>query len=82
MRFDKALWDGSDPSYAPLASWSGKTMWWKATPKYLRLGYTPERVRLPGTKGDGLDQERAAEARRQTLAMLAAFSTPTIPAGT
>jgi hypothetical protein len=57
-------------------------MWWKATPKYLRLGYTPERVRLPGTKGDGLDQERAAEARRQTLAMLAAFSTPTIPAGT
>lgn len=82
MRFDKALWDGSDPSYAPLASWSGKTMWWKATPKYVGLGYTPVRVRLPGAMGDGLDLERAAEARRLTLAMLGTVTKADLPVGT
>ena len=46
------------------------------------MGYTPGRVRLPGTKGDELDLERAAEARRQTQARLAAFETPRAPLGT
>lgn len=46
------------------------------------MGYTPVQVRLPGTKGDGLDLERAAEARRLTLAMLGTFAKADLPVGT
>lgn len=49
-------------------------MWWKATPRYIALGYKPIRQRLPGAKGDGRDLERAEEARRLTRAMVDRFA--------
>lgn len=81
--FSPALWDDSDPLYTPTSSWSGKAMYWKAPAKYRRMGFTPSSARLPGYRDDGRDLERAAEARRLTRAMLAAYGTgPAVVTGT
>lgn len=70
MRYKSALFDGSDPGYAPGLNWSGRYAYWKPTRKYVDLGHPKAPIRLPGTKGDGRDAERAAEARRLTRAMI------------
>lgn len=73
MGFKSALWDDSDPDYAPLANWTGNWCYWRPSKKYVALGYPADPVRLPGTKGDALGRERAAEARRLTRDMLASL---------
>jgi len=84
MRYDEALFDGSDPLYAPGAGWSGRWCYWKPTPKFRKMGYPVSSVRLPGEKGDGRDEERAREARRLTREMLAYYhaDSPKLEQGT
>ncbi|MBU0643685.1 MAG: recombinase [Alphaproteobacteria bacterium] len=70
--FNKALKDGSDPSYAPGLSWSKRNASWKAPKKYAEAGYEPARVPLnmPGEKGDEHRLNRAAKCRALTAKML------------
>jgi hypothetical protein len=84
MPYEPALFDGSDPLYAPGAGWSGRWCYWKPTPKFRKLGYPVSSVRLPGEKDDGRDAERAREARRLTREMLAFYGAdvPEMEAGT
>lgn len=70
MDFPQSLYDESDPAYAPFLNWDGDSPWWRASRKYRALGAKPANVRLTGTRGDGLDRERAAECRRITRDML------------
>ena len=80
--FDRALYDDSDPLYAPLTNWREDRLYWRPSAAYRKLGFT-QSVRLPGKQGDGLDAVRAAEARRLTRDMLTKLNvTQDVPAGT
>lgn len=70
MRFEDALMDGSDPSYAPCVRKAKRWFYWRAPKKYITAGYHANTVRLPGEEGDGKDNERAAKARELTREML------------
>lgn len=70
-RFKEALYDESDPLYAPCISKSHRNYWWKAPRKYVAMGYMMTHAKLPGTEGDGRDAERAAECRSRTRDMVA-----------
>lgn len=72
MEYKSALWDESDPTYAPGLNWSGRYAYWKPSRKYRDLGCPAKPIRLPGVKGDGRDAERAATARQLTRDMVAA----------
>lgn len=74
MPFRDALWDGSDPAYAPGLNWTGKHPYWRPTRKYLAAGYSIKVIRLPGEKGDGRDMERAALCRKHTQEMVSWLS--------
>lgn len=70
MPFERALWDNSDPLYAPGLSWSNpKHPRWKAPKRYVDAGYKHTSARLEGHKGDGRDKERAAKCREYTRDM-------------
>jgi hypothetical protein len=73
MRFKPALYDDSDPFYAPCTGRTRDSIWWKVPRAYRELNYPGANVKLPGTVGDGQDALRAAEARRLTRAMLDHF---------
>jgi hypothetical protein len=68
MAFKQALWDGSDPSYSPCISWSGKHPQWKCPKKYLDAGYSVKAIRidLPGDKNDEHQPKRALQCRQYT----------------
>lgn len=71
--FESALWDGSDPLYAPCTNKVPKRerfFYWTCPAKYVELGYAVKSVRLPGEAGDGKDLERAQKARDLTREML------------
>ena len=70
MRFRTSLWNNDDPLYGPCTNWTRDVLWWKVPPVYRDLGYPGGHVKLPGTRGDGLDAQRAAVARQLTRAML------------
>lgn len=71
MSYDAKLWDESDPMYAPGLSWSKPTnARWKCPKRYAEAGYEPRSFPLPGHKGDGRDEERAAICRDQTRQMV------------
>lgn len=70
MRFKPALWDGSDPTYAPCVSTARNLFYWRPPARYVAAGYRADAVRLPGEKGDGRDAERAQRARDLTRDML------------
>ncbi|MBT9384490.1 recombinase [Pseudooceanicola sp. CBS1P-1] len=73
MAYKEALWDGSDPSYAPGAV-RGRNYWyWKPSGKFRQMGYAKTSVRLTGEHGDGQDLLRARECRELTREMLAFF---------
>lgn len=71
-QFSEALWDGSDPLYAPCISWTGKYPSWKCPKRYLDAGYEVRSVRLqpPGHRDDEHQPERALECRRLTQALM------------
>jgi len=70
MHFEPALWDGSNPLYAPCTGVSDGNVYWKAPAKYRKAGYSLKSKRLIGKANDGLDHERAAQARELTREML------------
>jgi integrase len=81
-RFEPALWNDSDPTYAPLAAGKPR-VYWRPSKRFIVLGYPATAIRLPGLYGDGRDLERAAEARRLTRAMLTQMGEgPDVLAGT
>ena len=77
MLYKAAVWDGSDPLYAPGLSWSGrdpnnKHAHWKCPKKYLKAGYMTKSVNLdlPGSKEDLHQTTRALECRQLTQELL------------
>lgn len=68
--FKPALWDGSDPAYAPCMSLSDGILYWAAPKKYRAAGYKHLRSRLVGKPGDGLDLDRATKCREYTREMV------------
>lgn len=75
--YKDALWDGSDPLYAPCISWSGKNpdrryAHWKPPAKFKKAGYTLGPVKLdpPGHKDDEHQPARALRCRELTKEML------------
>jgi len=73
MPFKSALWDGSDPHYAPCLSWSGRDPQfrqarWKCPQKYITAGYQVKSVKIgvPGHPEDEYQLERALRCRRLT----------------
>ncbi len=84
MHFDDSLWDGSDPTYAPCIGISSGLIYWKAPAKYRKAGYAFTTKRLVGRVGDGLDLDRAAQARDLTRDMVCWFegSQPKLTPGT
>ena len=65
MTFEPALWDGSDPSYAPCVAMTKGIPYWKAPAKYRKAGYALTSVRLDG--------DHAARARELTREMVQWF---------
>ncbi|WP_339113284.1 recombinase [Thioclava sp. GXIMD2076] len=70
MRFKPALWDGSDPLYAPCTVKSKGRVYWRATKTAQGMGYVVGPVALPGLAGDNRDEERATLARELTRDMV------------
>lgn len=71
MRYKEALWDGSDPSYAPGLSWNGRYAKWKAAQKCVKAGYTLKSYKLPdGSPDDEHQMQRAQTCRELTREML------------
>ncbi len=64
--FRQALWDGSDPLYAPCMRQSKRWFYWRPPARYVKAGYNKSPIRLPGEQGDGQDQARAQKARDLT----------------
>lgn len=62
MRFKPALWDGTDPSYAPCLK---RGTYWMPPKKYLDAGYAVKCVRVEGT-----DLQKAQKCRDLTREML------------
>ena len=68
MRFKDALWDGSDPLYAPGISWSGKNperryAQWKCPTKFVKAGYAITKVKIEPA-GHVSDRHQPARALR------------------
>ncbi|MGA0617544.1 recombinase [Paracoccus sp. KR1-242] len=70
MHFSPALWDGSDPLYAPCTRQAKGLVYWQPPRKYRTAGYKVGNMRLPGRIGDGNDAERAQLARTYTIEMI------------
>lgn len=71
MLFKDALWDGSDPSYAPCLSWNRHYAKWKAPKKYTDAGYALKSYKLPaGSPDDEHAMARAQTCRELTREML------------
>ncbi|MEQ9258411.1 MAG: recombinase [Roseovarius sp.] len=73
MQFKAALWDGSDPSYAPCISWTGRDPLlrqarWKCPRKYLDAGYAAKSIKVgpPGHPEDEHQHARALQCRQLT----------------
>ncbi|NIZ10163.1 recombinase [Pseudooceanicola sp. HF7] len=77
MKFKDALWDGSDPDYAPGRTRSKNLFYWKPPAQAVKEGYPGKRERLVGEDGDGRDQERARRCRELTREVYEFFN----PAG-
>lgn len=67
-RYEPALYDESDPLYAPLTSKVKGYTYWRAPASLRKLGAEGKPVRLTGT-----EKEIAAEARRRTRDLLRRF---------
>lgn len=81
MKFKEALWDGSDPLYAPCTGRTRNSLFWKAPKEYRDLGFEPTSVKL-GTIGADSDLDMAREARKLTRQMIEKYKVPEHPVGT
>lgn len=72
--FKPALWDGSDPLYAPCMRRVKRWFYWRPPARYITAGYNKSPIRLPGEDGDGQDLPRAQKARDLTREMLRWFN--------
>lgn len=86
MRFREALWDGSDPLYAPGISWSGKNperryAQWKCQPKYVKAGYAITKVKIEpaGHASDEFQPARALRCRELTQEVVRWFEDQDAP---
>ena len=70
MRFKQALWDGSDPDYAPGLVRSKGKCYWRASKAALKAGYSASPIRLPGEDGDSNHRRRADLCREYTREMV------------
>lgn len=77
MHYKEALWDGSDPLYAPGISWSGnskgrKHAFWRCPKKYAQAGFAITNVKLQpaGSTDDEHQAARALKCRELTREML------------
>lgn len=73
MDYRPALWDGSNPLYAPNTARTKDWLYWKPTKKFVDSGFPKAPRRLPGRIGDGNDAVRAQLAREYTREMLRWF---------
>lgn len=86
--FKPALWDNSDPSYAPGLIRGGRNqthIYWSAGKRYVEAGYTLKRVRLAVLEpGAPIPYEVAAKCRELTREMLHWYedSAPKVTPGT
>lgn len=73
--YDDRLWSDADPDYAPGLMWrSNGYPVWRAPRRYVASGWAIKTVPLPkGSKGDGLDRDRARICREQTREMVRWF---------
>ncbi|NRB18314.1 MAG: recombinase [Rhodobacteraceae bacterium] len=86
MRFRDALWDGSDPLYAPGISWSGKNperryVQWKCPSKYVKAGYAITKVKIEpaGHAEDKFQKARALRCRELTQEVVRWFEDQDTP---
>ena len=70
MDYRPALWDGSDPLYAPNTARTKDWLYWKPTKKFVDAGFSKTQRRLPGRIGDDNGEMRAQLAREYTREML------------
>lgn len=73
MHFKDALWDDSDPLYAPGLKKIRNHYAWVAGRRYRDAGYQLKTMNLGGAVGDGQDVQRAARCRELTREMVAWF---------
>jgi hypothetical protein len=66
MSFKDALWDDSEPTYAPCMKRIRDTFYWIPPKKYVDAGFATKTYRLGGSDGDGLDLDRARSCRELT----------------
>ena len=70
-QFSDALWDGSDPLYAPGLCVSNRSFRWRAPKRYISAGFKPTTVTLtPGEIDDEHALERAQICRDMTKKLL------------
>ncbi|MCJ8138566.1 tyrosine-type recombinase/integrase [Falsirhodobacter halotolerans] len=72
--FKAALWDGSDPLYAPCMRRVKRWFYWRPPARYVTAGYSKNPIRLPGEADDGQDAARAQTSRDLTREMLRWFN--------
>lgn len=72
--FEPALWDHSDPSYAPCLKWGGrdrKHAYWVAPQRYVKAGYAVKRIKIGGgNPDDPVPHPWAARCRELTREMV------------
>lgn len=78
MRFKPALWDGSDPLYAPCMRQSKRWFYWRPPTAYVEAGFRKDPVKMIGMAGDGLDLDRAQMARDLTREMIRFYEASTV----
>lgn len=77
MRLKDALYDGSDPLYAPFTTVSKGQRYWRCPKKFRDEGYAPATVKLIGS-----DEAQAREARNLTRELIEAMKPKDRPDGT
>ena len=56
-RFPAALYDNSDPLYAPLTGWARDCLYWRPSARYASAEHGMSSTRLTGRRGDGQDDK-------------------------
>jgi len=83
-QYPAALYDGSDPLYAPHTNRIKDYVYWRPGKRFVDAGFPKMPRRLPGKEGDDRAAERALLAREYTREMVSWFDgdTPKVEPGT